>query len=247
MTILLPRARLNLDAPEWQSLQLSESEKTVYQVLLDESDLEARLKEKFNKVITLSATDILPSDTVLNAASINIENVSIVILVSKHAAFLSRFLFPEKFFHLAQCFSVGSASQRFFENLNIKSASTENAASLLELDALKDIAGLKTYIMKGEQGLDTLEIRCRERGADVSVLNLYKRCQSSTIEKQLSEIDLTKLEAIYGVSVFALEHLLNGASELTKASLLQKELLAMSERIAKAASDMGFKNIVVDA
>jgi len=246
MSMLLPRARLNLSASDWEFLQLSEKEKLHYQLLLDESKLEKRLANKFGKLHTLTATDILPSQSLLKPENFQEASASIVILVSKHAAFLSSLLFPESFFRHANCFAVGSASQVFFENIDIKSAGSENAASLLALKELQTIAGVKLCIIKGEQGLDTLEITCRERGAEVTVLNLYKRCQSTAVENQLSEIDLNTLTSVYGVSVFALEHLLDGAGEDSRAVLVEKQLIAMSERIAEAASELGFKYVVVD-
>lgn len=246
MTVLLPRARLDLSKSSWDFLHLSETQKAHYQKLLDESELETRLTQKFGTLHTVTATDILPSASAQNLSSLNVDDVSIVILVSKHAAFLSKILLAEKLFEEAQCFSVGRASLKFFENIAIKTAASENAASLLELDELQQIRGLKTLIIKGEGGLDNLELGCQQRGADVRVMNLYQRQLAVNLDNEIASIDVQAVSSIYGVSVFALEHLLAGINVSTKTLLLQKELLAMSERIAKAAADMGFKRIRVD-
>lgn len=248
MSILLPRARLDLASAQWRFLSLSLQERKYFQGLLDDSELEKRLQGKFNQqLISITTTDILPSEFAINFSSEKLDDFEIIILVSKHAAFLAKVLLPEQSLTDAKCFSVGRSSHRFFDAVPIKSASRENAAGLLALDDLKAIQNLKVLIVKGELGLDVLEKECEKRGARVTVFDFYQRQLASKLKDDLAMLDFASVEGIYGTSVFALRHLLSALSDTQKEQLLEKQLIAMSKRIAEEAKTMGFSRVELES
>ncbi len=252
MAILLPRARLNLSSPVWQPLGLDNNRLEYFQALLDESTLELQLQKQFNSSIhVVSSTAILPSNFCKQQwheqALASKSSPDVMIFVSKHAAFLGSVLIPETHLRAAQCFAVGKTAANFFPDMSIHYAGMgkEHAAGLLELDSLKNLTGKSLWIIKGEQGLDSLESACRERGAQVEVLNFYTRAANTEQSTQGVLEAVSDIDFIYGVSVYALEHLLELCDAHTRAHCLKRPLKAMSERIAQAARALGFEQVDV--
>jgi uroporphyrinogen-III synthase len=248
MTVLIPRARLDLSSPAFEFLSLSEAEKKHYQALLDESDLEKRLEKAFGEEVrSVITTCIEPNSQVCEFAGEIKEPFDLIIIVSKNAALLARLLFPISFFEAAQVFSVGRSSHAFFKNeaIDISSAELESAKGLLGLEVFSDLKNKRVAIIKGYEGLDTLEQACTDRGAQLEVFNLYQR---TAADEQTHEQEFRALEfsSVYGVSVFALQHLLQSISDRAlKQRILKLPLYAMSERISDAARNMGFSEIKV--
>lgn len=250
MSILLPRARLNLSSEDWGFLELAETERKHFQALLDNSNLETRLQQQFGeKVYPLTATDIVPSAYTRHLInSTQVLEADIVIIVSKHAALLARLLIAQSVFRNAHCYAVGKASCVFFEELDIsiQTASDESAQGLLALPALQDMQDKKVMLIKGEQGLNLLEQACKQGGAELEILNLYERQAAKANVELESEIDLVEVSFIYGVSVFALRHLLEAScDEQYRQALKAIPLLAMSDRIAQTATRLGFTQVSV--
>lgn len=248
MSILLPRARLHLAAEVWGFLELAETERKHFQALLDNSNLETRLQKQFGeKVYSLTSTDIVPSAYTRHLKnSTQALQADIVIIVSKHAALLARLLIAQSVFKSAQCYSVGKASCVFFETLgiSIQTPGDESAQGLLTLPDLQDMQDKKLMLIKGEQGLNVIEETCKQRGAELEVLDLYERKPAKALAE--SGFDLAEVSFIYGVSVFALRHFLESVcDEQDRQALKAIPLLAMSDRIAQAAAKLGFIQVTV--
>lgn len=253
--VLLPRARLDLSDSSLQFLALSESEKEFYQQLLDDSLLEKQLhafyENKKLNVELISATRIYASDEAKNLYEtfknhqINHElnkTYDMIVFVSKHAGLLAKLIFPESLFLQAQLFAVGKSCATFFteQGFSIQTAGEESAQGLLSLPEFSNIKDKRILICKGAKGLTDLQEACVLRGAEVKVVDLYQREAFKKIK--LPEQDIVE---IYGVSVFALKHLLEALSLAETNRLLEIPLAAMSERIARTASSLGFANVRV--
>lgn len=248
--VLLPRARLDLAELNLHYINLSDHNRNTFQQLLDDSALEKTLVQFYlNKQLvlkTITSTRIFSTCSAESACR-NLNNkvdhsFDRIIFVSKNAGVLARILLDERFFQEASLFSVGKSCLVFFkqQGFPIISAKEESAQGLLSLPEFSNIKGKKILICKGAKGLIDLQEACELRGAQVEVLDLYQREGVPSIilpEQNIAEI--------YGVSVFALKHLLAGVLDHEVNKLLKTPLSAMSERIAQAASDLGFENVSI--
>jgi|GEM_PF-5407737 len=248
--LLLPRAALDLSSKLFSHLLIEQREIDFFQACFQKSELEQRLQQYalrhdliFQPMIS---TDLLPTDLAYKITD-EIQQASCpdkIIFVSKHAAALAKIVLPEAWFSHATLFSVGSSSQILFERegLTVIHASRANGESLLDISTMKDIKSQSILICKGQQGLNDIENRCRERGANVQVLDLYQRVAS----KVRAPISMNDIASIYGVSGFVLQHFLSGLSVSEKKIVLTKKLYVMSDRIAHIADQLGFEDIHPD-
>lgn len=107
-----------------------------------------------------------------------------------------------------------------------------NSEALLALDALKQVAGLRVAIFRGEGGRDHLRDTLVSRGAMVDYIEVYaRRCPVDNVEVLKQHYKADKLDIIVLTSGESLSHLLrlsNGDSWLSHVMLL-----VGSERIKK--------------
>lgn len=120
-----------------------------------------------------------------------------------------------------------------------------NSEEFLKLKEFESIQGKKIGIVKGRGGRQFLEASLKERGALVTLIDVYKRqypkVDPTPILKLLAsnEIDMIVCTSIEGLE--NLKSLLNPAWEVLKAV----PLLLNSERIATSARQLLFQRIVV--
>lgn len=115
---------------------------------------------------------------------------------------------------------------------------------LLELPVFESIQGKKIIILAGEGGRDYLETVLSERGASVEKIALYDRvCPSSDPEILKKFFDIKTPKIILSTSVESLKNfcvMSRGSDEL-----FELPLMVVSQRVASAAAEQGFKKIVV--
>ena len=246
--LLLLRAAFDMD-----SLSIPAQEKQKLQKLLSESPLETELKKKY-KVTVLNATSIKPNTEYQTLEQLFKKNKNspsdfpqpdLIIIVSKHAALLARNIFPMDWFRQAQVFSVGKASLPFFasDGVSVQVPEQENGEGLMNLPQLQNIKNKQVLICKGEQGLDYIENECQQRNAKVKVANLYTRCEAVINDLPKAE----DVDVLFATSVYALQHFKNQLEKngAEQKQFLAKPMLVLSERIAKAAKEMGFVSELV--
>jgi uroporphyrinogen-III synthase len=246
---LLPRARLDIFDKSLSFLSLSEQEKTHLQYLLDKSALEEKLSifysEKGVALQTIVATSITTIDNgkklYQSLQEKNEQVPDVVVFVSKNAGVLAKLMLPKIFITQASLFAVGKSCQGFFseQNIQVACANEESAQGLLSLSEFSELQGKNILICKGAKGLNDLQEQCELRGANVEVIDFYQREGIP----QITLPNANNISEIYAVSVFALKHLLEGISQDQADHLKKIPLSAMSERIASAASQMGFVDV----
>lgn len=141
-----------------------------------------------------------------------------------------------------QCAAVGEATARKLQEKHVKSifpSKTFNSEALLEIPLLKDVAGKKISLFRGEGGRKILAQELKKRGGLVNEVVVYKREQPhiNILEwlPTLREIDVIVVTSSEGLHNFA---------EMTDAIdnewIKDKQLLVISPRIKTVAEKMGF-------
>ncbi|TVS10602.1 MAG: uroporphyrinogen-III synthase [Gammaproteobacteria bacterium] len=134
--------------------------------------------------------------------------------------------------------AVGERTRTALERWGLKVAapeSDERSEGLLALPELTHVSHEKILLMRGLGGRDLLAETLRERGAQVDILELY--------ERQPVSVTLPAAEDVAGAvvsSVAVLESLLASGGR----SLLDRPLVVPSERVAAAARDVGFTQVL---
>jgi uroporphyrinogen-III synthase len=121
-----------------------------------------------------------------------------------------------------------------------------NSEALLAMPELQQINGQNILIVRGEGGREQLATTLRNRGAEVSYLEVYKRVvphiDSShvinlLVQKKIDVITVTSAEALQNLSLM-LDNKNNKLLSLVP-------LVVVSDRIRCIAADMGFNRIAV--
>lgn len=121
-----------------------------------------------------------------------------------------------------------------------------NSEALLAMPQMQQVEGQNCLIVRGEGGREELANTLRSRGANVEYLEVYKRIipdiDSSPVLKLLEQ---NKLDAITITSGEALQNLLIMLDAEKHRLMSAIPLVVVSDRIRRAAADMGFKRITV--
>lgn len=114
-----------------------------------------------------------------------------------------------------------------------KNFSSEGILSLLSLQNPRQ---KNILILKGQGGRLTLSETLKKRGAQITTLEVYKRCLPTyTITPEVKTIDI-----IICTSNDGLTNLLSLLHPIWEATLFEKQLLVISSRIADYAKKLGF-------
>jgi uroporphyrinogen-III synthase len=123
-----------------------------------------------------------------------------------------------------------------------------NSEGLLELEPLQQVAGKKILICRGEGGRDRLRDGLKERGAEVSYLELYRRLPSPQFAGALNGlIQSDGVDAIIvhsGEILAALYDCLEGDS---REKIRHLRFVVPAQRIAELLADMGVTSAIVAA
>jgi uroporphyrinogen-III synthase len=121
-----------------------------------------------------------------------------------------------------------------------------NSEALLAMPQMQQVEGQNCLIVRGEGGREELANTLRSRGANVEYLEVYKRIipdiDSSEVFKLLEQ---NKLDVITITSGEALQNLLIMLGAENHKLMSAIPLVVVSDRIRRAAADMGFKRITV--
>lgn len=149
----------------------------------------------------------------------------------------------------AHLIAIGDATARALGTHGIKVNDIpllSSSEGLLALDALQHVQEKRIWIIKGQGGRDLLAKILSLRGASVELLEVYRRVcpdaddlflQSLWREDGVDAIVITSEEALH--NVFKL------FGEAAHDWLCSKKYYVKSERLAKAAADLGIKKIMI--
>ncbi|NND67006.1 MAG: uroporphyrinogen-III synthase [Halioglobus sp.] len=116
---------------------------------------------------------------------------------------------------------------------------------LLALPGLRDVAGARVLIVKGEGGRDTLATELAARGATVAVLACYRRVAPVLPAGALGQrLEAEKVAAVLLSSGEGLENFRRLLSPSESSKFTGLRLIVPSDRVAKLAREAGFDNIV---
>lgn len=147
-------------------------------------------------------------------------------------------------------FAVGTATAKAAQECGFDVTAAEAAMdseTLLQLPALKTVKNKKIVIFRGVGGRPTLENVLTERGATVTLCELYQRCLPPEASTTLNGLNLAKAPRKTVLSVHSgesLENLYSVIRDDQRAQLLALPLLVPGERVAQLARAKGFSEII---
>ncbi|WP_228370234.1 fused uroporphyrinogen-III synthase HemD/membrane protein HemX [Methylococcus capsulatus] len=124
--------------------------------------------------------------------------------------------------------------------------SQANSEGLLETPPMRDVAGRRILIVRGEGGRETLKERLVERGALVQYAELYRRVPVHTGAEALIEgLRTAGLDMLTATSGEAIEHLYRLVPPEDRPRLVETPLVVISERLKNQAGSLGFRHVKV--
>lgn len=120
-----------------------------------------------------------------------------------------------------------------------------NSESLLDHPALEDVKDRHIVIVRGGRGRELLQTTLTDRGALITVLDVYQRVLPHSTEDLAGLLSQTDVIAV--TSNEGLQNLFTMADSSTRHQLLQTALLAGSPRVLVLASKLGFKTTGIQA
>jgi uroporphyrinogen-III synthase len=148
-----------------------------------------------------------------------------------------------------QWYAIGGATAEYLEEQGVAVLQPEtemNSEGLLALPGLQAVDRERVLIIKGEGGRKKLADTLRERGARVDQLSVYRRNPPAVSAGALSALFReNRFAAIVFSSGEGLHNMLSLLGEGEPEHLREIPLIVPGERVAEAASDSGFKTVVI--
>jgi uroporphyrinogen-III synthase len=142
--------------------------------------------------------------------------------------------------------TVGQGSARALHEMGVIEiiAPTErfDSEALLALKELQNVAGKRVMILRGDGGRETLGDTLRARGADVEYVTCYLR---SKPDFDAGALQAAAPNALTVTSSEALGHLSEMLGDAGRTRLAAVPLFVQHERIASAARQQGWQQVVV--
>jgi uroporphyrinogen-III synthase len=159
---------------------------------------------------------------------------SIVIFVSPTAADLAKISMPNWRSDLRYV-AVGESSAACLpEYIKVIVPESQTSEGLLDLPLLQDLSAKQVMIVKGNRGRELLEQQLKQRGAQVSLAELYRRKYNTNVEK--GEWQLDEIHCIIATS----GDLLNAAFRFFSSEDIKgKHWIVVSDRLAELADSLG--------
>ena len=141
--------------------------------------------------------------------------------------------------------AVGKASTKTlkYHNIIVDIAPTDryDSEALLQLPTMQVVQGKKIAIFRGVGGREILAQTLRQRGAEVTYVECYRRVKPNTSPDILLQLWQTgELGIIVVTSNNGLTNLYDMVGETARLDLLSTPLLLLSQRTKRLAQEMGF-------
>lgn len=150
-----------------------------------------------------------------------------------------------------QVIAVGQATAAALKKWGIQTVTTPEIADsehLLALPSLQTISEEKILLIKGEGGRPLLEETLLSRGAELVVLAVYQRNPPLFAQDEIHSLwHNDAVDIILFTSQQAMQNIFALCSEDAQTWLCTKPCLVVSERLAKAASLLGIKTVIVSS
>ena len=148
--------------------------------------------------------------------------------------------------------AVGKASAKTLSeagiNPDIFPKTTFNSEALLEMPQMRDVKGKKIVVFRGEGGRELLAETLRERGADVTYAECYKRSKpAADITPLMREWARGDINIVTVTSNEGLSNLFDMVGQLGRKWLQKTPLLVISNRAVQLAKELGFKSEIIVA
>ena len=177
----------------------------------------------------------------------------VVIFISKNAVEYGLELFESIDHDQIKVFAVGAATAKALEAHNIPvSAYPEEQASseaLLKLYSVRNLRDRNILIFRGKGGRETLKQGLEPNNNQIEYAEVYERVMAEPIDTHLKSINqfLQNTQGVITItSVENLESMLDLVKIFDESlidELLNYPLILLSERIAKRAQELGFKQL----
>ncbi|TVQ30463.1 MAG: uroporphyrinogen-III synthase [Wenzhouxiangella sp.] len=123
--------------------------------------------------------------------------------------------------------------------------SAGNSEAMLALPQLSDVRGLQILIMAAAGGRQLLASELRARGAQVSILHVYRRLSRPLPEETLSRLARAQNPVTMLASAGALQGLQHQLPDLIWQRLLAGVMVAPSPRVADLATELGCPRVLL--
>ncbi len=148
--------------------------------------------------------------------------------------------------------AVGRGSARALARLGLRAdiypATRFNSEALLELEPMRQVAGKRIVIFRGEGGRELLAETLRQRGAEVEYAEVYRRVKpKSDVAALLRHWARGDVDVVTVTSNDGLRNLYDMVGQLGRQWLQQTPLVVVSERARRLAAELGFKHAPVVA
>jgi len=198
----------------------------------------------------IEAQDLRPLHRLIG----RLEQFDLAIFISVNAVnramseIIARRELPEKLKIAAIGEGSCKALQRFGVKQVIYPASRFDSEALLELPQLRDVAGKRVVIFRGQGGRELLGETLEKRGARIEFVECYRRAKPDANPAPLKRLWAeNKLHAVTVTSSDGLRNLFDMMDETGREMLKKTPLFVPHPRIAEAARGLGFVNPVVTA
>jgi uroporphyrinogen-III synthase len=143
--------------------------------------------------------------------------------------------------------TVGQGSARALREMGVDAVIAPqdrfDSEALLALPELQDVAGWRVAIFRGDGGRELLGDTLKVRGASVEYVECYRR---SRPRQDVAGLD-RKADVITVTSSEALAYLWEMLDETSRGHFADIPLFVSHQRIAEAARQMGWRNVVLAA
>jgi len=214
--------------------------------------LTAQLEKHGMTVCKLPLLEIapLPETPLIRNTVMALDQVELLFFISTNAAQLGMALIENywpQFPVGVDVFSVGPTTAAVLEDHGLTvhyPVRRMSSEALLALPALQDIAERKALIVRGVGGRELLATALKQRGAQVSYLEIYeRRCSHYAPGEIATLLDAQTPDAVIVTSAEALANLatLLATDRIAPATL---PLYVSSDRLAEVAAELGFDDCV---
>lgn len=218
-------------------------------------DLVAACSEQGVETVTLPLMDIEPLSDLGHASRqvMDLDMYSHVIFISANAVRHGMDLIDNYWPQLpigVQFLAIGQATAKALVARGVDVLTTEgamNSEALLALPELQAGDGLrKVLIMRGEGGRETLAESLKQRGAQVSYCELYRRVVPNYGSEVISHLfNNIKIDCWLASSAETLNNGLSLAGKDFRQRLCQLPVIVPGERVAEIAKDAGCQSVIV--